>query len=241
MRGTVFDVNLEELFINVSSHQVALSGSDGQEIIISEGKPFSLETLSFINPTVFLNTLRDTQWQELNLDLDTDQLSQLKEQIELHLDSHNPFSFLLDFISPGRKFLAKLDAGTSYDQLVQDLENMNDGQLSTVYNSILSRYQKLNFVSSDDTQNYDTKILYKRLLISLSDTSDKKRLLETTLYDFKDTISTQNISSFNSTLELLNENKEILKTLDIQQYLGSINLIPDDLEAAMRESFQDIQ
>lgn|GEM_PF-3401518 len=110
-----------------------------------------------------------------------------------------------------------------------------------MYKVIFSRYQKLNFVAPSDSENYKTKLLYKRLLIILSDQKDKEILVETSLYDFKDILSSQNSQAFASTVELLNENKEILKGLDMSIFTKEINLIPDDLEMIIRENFSNVQ
>jgi len=121
--------------------------------------------------------------------------------------------------SAKHRFLADLDAGIDYSDLKEQFVDMNDSQLQSLYTTILSRYQRLNFVKPSDTENYDTKILYKRLLIDFSDNVDTRRLVETSLYDFRDAISSQNIEGFNKTLSLLNDNKQVLDSIDIEKFL----------------------
>lgn len=242
VRGTVFDVDLEQWFINVTDHQVNLKDIVGAEYIIGENKPFSLESLSFIEFSEFIRDLRDADWTELNKNLDTEFLSNLKAEIDTHLASNNPFLFLLEVFSPKYRFLYELEREeTDFQTLKEMIESLSDAQKQDVHDIVLSRYQKLNFIDANDDENYQKKLLYKRLLILLSDVADKERLLETSLFDFKDTISTQNIQAYNTTLELLNENQDILKELDIEGVLWDINLIPDDLEKILQENFEWIR
>lgn len=241
VRGTIFDVDLEAGYIEVIDHKILLTGTDGQEYVIEEDTPFSLTDFDFIEFSEFLNTLKDANWAEVNSQLDAQKFTQLKNEIEKNLSSHNPFLFILEIFSPKYRFLYELDNGKDFQKLREILETLSEEQKLSVYTTVLSRYQSLNFISSGDTENYKTKLLYKRLLILLSDQKDKERLVETTLYDFKDTISLQDTVWFTKTMELLNENSDILKSIDTDFFKQDINLIPDDLENILKENFEGIQ
>jgi len=70
VRWTVFNVDLEAWYISVLDHQVSLKKQDGTEVLITENKPFSLKTFSFIALSDFILNIRDTAWQDINTDFD---------------------------------------------------------------------------------------------------------------------------------------------------------------------------
>lgn len=241
VRGTVFDVNLEDMFIYVTDHAVNLQDIQGNNIIISENSPFSLEQFSFIELDKFISQIRDIEWQQWNLDLDQTTLKSIKDEIDIQLTKNNPFSFFLEVFSPTERFFQSLYNREDYGVLETQISLLNASQKQKIETRLLSEYQKLNLVSIEDRDNYQRKLLYKKLLLLLSEKEDKERLLESTLYDFKDSISSQDIPSFEKTLGLLSENSELLKNMDVERFFQDINLIPDDLENIMRQNFQEIQ
>jgi hypothetical protein len=61
-----------------------------------------------------------------------------------------------------------------------------------LYNKLLTKYQELNFISPDNYELFSKKLEYKKVLIELAPENDKKSLINNTLYDFKESIKTNN-------------------------------------------------
>ncbi len=238
VRGTVFDVDLTEWIVYVSDHQIDLINQDGDLYTLDEKSPLKYNDFSLISLEQFLSEIRDTSWSSLNQELDINQLGNLKTQIEDQLTISSPFSFLRRIFDKNYSFLYDLERGASFEELRKLLDTLWDKNKMKLRTEILSRYQKLNIVSAEDPDQYADKILHKRLLVLLSTETDQERLLETSLYDFKDILKSQNIPGFDETLKLLNENANILEKLDTRNILGNINLIPDDLEQILSDEFQ---
>jgi hypothetical protein len=108
-------------------------------------------------------------------------------------------------------------------------------------------YQKLNFISTDDVDNYKKKVELKKSLIELSDSEDKQNLLITTLYDFKDLVNNKQFGELESVTSILSNNSDILVNLDIklENYIDPNimeNLkIPEELKKEFENSFNNIK
>ncbi len=241
VRGTVFDVDVEKDFVYVSDHSITLTDTNGQDFELLQDTPLHISNFSQIDVWEFLSTLRDADWSALNDELDTKHLQNLATELWESAQSHNPFLFLMEIFSPKYRFIYELDTDQDYDTLVEIIPLLSSSQKADVYDIVLSRYQKLNFVSPSDGEQYTEKLLYKRLLITLSPSEqDKERLVETSLYDFKDAINLQDIPAFTQTLGLLEENKDIIQQIDTSAIIGNIDLLPDDLEQIFLQNLSDI-
>ncbi len=82
VRGTIFDVDLDADYLNVSSHLVTLTDTSGNEILVEEGKPIRLSTLSLIELQEFLKNIQDTAWIELNETYDRAYFETLKASLK---------------------------------------------------------------------------------------------------------------------------------------------------------------
>ena len=241
VRGTVFDVDLEKWFVNVTDHQVELIDHLGKVFVINEENPFSLETFSFIELSEFIRDFKDKAWTDLNEQFDEEYINQLKADLEANLQSNNPLLFIMEVFSPKYRFLYALDTGEEDAKLEKLFNALTEKQKQEIRPEILERYQKLNFVSSSDTENYEKKLLYKEILLNISEPEDQENLIRYTLYDFQDIIKNNDTESFESTLTVLNNHKDIVKQIDTSFFTKHLNLIPDDLERIMQEEFEGIK
>jgi hypothetical protein len=110
VRGTTFDVDLEKAFIYVKDHELSLKKESGEQITIAENKPFSLSTFSFVELQEFLNSLRDTAWEEMNISLDNEWIKKLQEKAVESMNENTLFSKVKEFFSSKEKILSELQS-----------------------------------------------------------------------------------------------------------------------------------
>lgn len=72
--------------------------------------------------------MRDDTWNDINKQLDEENIEKLKEEIALHLESNNPFLFLLEVFSPKYRFLYELDNRADFKKLKKILPLLSDDQ-----------------------------------------------------------------------------------------------------------------
>lgn len=209
VRWTVFNIDLDNDYISVIKHKIALSWKNIEKISISENEPFSLKTFSLIELTDFIKNFKNKKFEELNLKFDEEFFEWLKIKINEKLKSY----------------------------VLQNIENisiLSQEKKQELYNSLLSKYQELNFVNSNDKDLFTKKLEYKEILISLAWDEEKVNLIENTFYDFKESIESKNYSNLDKILPLLNNNINILNKLNIDfwKYFNNIKL-----NDGLREAF----
>ncbi len=215
-RWTVFNVDLSKDYINVTDHGVALTKTWEKTVYLSENKPFNIKKFSFIELQEFIKSYKDKAWESLNKRTDTKLVSNLKTRVQKDIDN-----------------IKKIGDINIWD-------NMSLEKKKEIYDKLLKEYQKLNFVKSTDKDLYDTKIELKSKLISLSSNKEKERLLESTLYDFKDIITSKDFSNIDKTMDLMFENKEYLKNIDINRFVDLDN-ISDKLKDIFNKNKQNFE
>ena len=227
----MFNVDVENDYIYVADHQVNLTKEDGTEIIISEDKPFSLETFSFISLTNFIQNVRDTAWQDINRTFDQNYVLDLKDALEDNFRANNPLTVFLEIFSTKHKILKELETGQSFEKIDTWSAKLSEKKRLDTYNEVLSRYQSINFIDPSDTDFYGKKTMYKKTLILLSqDTEEKEMLLRSTLLDLEDMIKSKNLDNIGGTLSIITENKDLLKNIDIKSIISTQDLIPESLK-----------
>ena len=242
MRGTVFNVDLENDYIYVADHQVNLKKEDGTEIIISEDKPFSLETFSFISLTNFIQNVRDTAWQDINKTFDQKYVLGLKDALEDNFKANNPLTIFLEIFSAKHKILKELEMGQNFEKIESWSAKLSAKKKSETYDEVLSRYQSINFIDPSDADFYGKKTLYKKTMILLSeDTEEKEILLRSTLLDLEDMIKSKNLDNIGDTLSIITDNKDLLKNIDIKSIISTEDLIPESLKNMLGDNFDDIK
>ena len=242
VRGTVFNVDLENDYIYVADHQVNLKKEDGTEIIISEDKPFSLETFSFISLTNFIQNVRDTAWQDINKTFDQKYVLGLKDALEDNFKANNPLTIFLEIFSAKHKILKELEMGQNFEKIESWSAKLSAKKKSETYDEVLSRYQSINFIDPSDADFYGKKTLYKKTMILLSeDTEEKEILLRSTLLDLEDMIKSKNLDNIGDTLSIITDNKDLLKNIDIKSIISTEDLIPESLKNMLGDNFDDIK
>jgi len=221
VRWTVYEVNLEKDYLYVESHEVKLTSTSWNTEIVSENKPFIISEFDFSSLINFIKDFQDNTFRNINLNLDKEFYKELLSKI------WNLNDFTSDKIS--------------------DISNLTSEKKSELYNKTLKQYQKLNFIKTDDISNYKKKLEIKERLINLSDLDNKKKLLRTTLYDFKKLVSNKQFSELKKVTSIITSHKSDLGELDIRlenyidfKVLDSLK-IPDSLKKEFENSFTNLK
>ena len=202
VRWTVFNVDLEKNYLNVTDHLVTLTKNDWTNFIINESKPFNILTFKFIWLEEFIEKFKNLDWEQLNTKSDINFIDWLEKEIHKDLDS-----------------------------LLENINKiwLDEAKRKEIYNKILTEYQKFNFIKSSNSDLFKLKIELKDKLINLADTKNKDVLLSSLLVDFKDTVNWTDFTNLESLLNILSNNKDSIWNIDISNYLDT-NLIPEDLK-----------
>lgn len=238
VRWTIFEVNLENNYIYVDKHEITVKKDNWDTLVIPEKKPFDLKTFSFISLQKFLRDSQDIIWSDLNKRLDKDFFINLKSKLGELQEVKNNLVDITKWVE-AIKWFENADLASLQDSL----SSLNEKTKTELYSNILEKYQWLNFVSINETWLYEEKLKLKKLLVALSWEDDQKSLIRTTLYDLKEinVESSESSESLKSTLNFLNDNKEILKQLDLNilDYLN-FDFLPEELKNQFLNQYEFI-
>jgi hypothetical protein len=242
VRGTVFDVDLEKDFIKVSDHQVVLTNKQGETLLVEEDKPVKISSWILINLQEFITSFQDIAWENLNIQSDTNYLTQLKGELEKSLKQTQRFLFFLDFISPKYRILHFLDTKESYTEIAQLLESLPEKKLPEVYKAVYSRYQDFNFVQSKDFEFYKRKVFYKKALLFLTpNETEKENLIQATIFDLENITQSEAWEWLQETFEILLEHKEVLQKINIQNIEWVIDMLPESMKTVFQNEFKFLE
>lgn len=242
VRGTVFDVDLENDYIRALNHRVSLKQKDSEKnIILSEGEVLSINNFQLIELVEFLANLKENAWTQLNEKYDQEYKTYLTDKLPKELEIKNPFLFILEYFSPSYRLMYELDTSDSYDSVEKVIKDIPKRKYQKVYDTIFARYQKMNFVDGNNYNYYKRKVFYKKALVALSSSeSQKEQLIETSVYDLQDLLQSKKSQGVTETLEFLKEHKDTLKKLDIPLFPSPF-AIPEWLQEVFRENFSDLK
>lgn len=215
-RWTIFNLDLNNDYLYVTDHKVTLTSS-GETIVVDENKPFNIKTLNFIALEKFIKELKDDAWESLNNKIDKEYFIWLKEQLNNEIIELNKFK------------------ETNIEPILKDQKAREE-----LYNQLLTKYQKLNFVKSEDYELFKTKLELKDKLIKLADEKDKNILVENTLYDFKDALKKWEYTNLNAIITTLYNNKNIIWEIDFKEYF-KWNIIPEELKNVLKNNLEGLK
>lgn len=237
VRGTIFDVDLEKDFINVSDHQVELTDTSGKKTLVSEWKPVQISTLNLIELQEFLKNFQDTAWVELNQRFDLEYLWELKTRLEASLTVTNPLDLLIPNISKRKKLLKALKDAEKYEEVFIMIEDISEDEKIELYDAVLSEYQKLNFVEAKDYSFYKRKVLYKKTLLELSNNGNKEALVRSSLFDLQDIVDDWDQLWAQETLEFLGEYSDVVSKINTADLNLNLSELPDSLKSQFQDTF----
>ena len=228
VRWTVFEVNLDKDYVYVESHEVELTKKSGEKKIIPEKKPFIISKFSFTELIKFLQNFKDWAWQKLNKNLDKKYYLELKQKF--------------DKISS-----QILKQNKNLQEKIKNIWNLTEKQRQDLQRQLLKNYQKLNFISVNDIENYKNKLNLKQDLIKISDWKTKENLVITSLYDIKNLKENKQFKLLAENIGIIWKNISTLKNsnIDLNNYLD-INIlknieIPEWLKNSFNKNFENIK
>ncbi len=230
VRWTVFDVDLNTDVLFVRDHEVALEKWE-QKKIIKEGTAFNFKTFSLVEIQEFLNNVRDKAWEDFNRAWDDKYLEKLKTELLKNFSTEKITWAVSKNI---------WEKASDIDEFEKNISKYTWEKKQQAYKSLLEQYQKLNFISADDGELFETKNKIKKLLINTAWEEDKKSLIQYSIYDLKDAIDTKNLDSIKNTLTLIWENKDILSGLNTD-ILSDITVMPEWLEWVIGEQLDTVK
>jgi len=228
VRWTIYEVNLEKDYIYVESHEVELTKKTWEKKIIPEKKPFIISKFSFEEILKFLKKYKDKTWQELNKNLDKKFYLELKQKFD---------KISSQILKQNKKLQEKIN----------NIWNLTEKQKQDLQKQLLKNYQKLNFISVNDIENYKNKLNLKQDLIKISDWKTKENLVITSLYDIKNLEENKQFTLLAKNIEIIWKNISTLKNsnIDLNNYLD-INIlknieIPEWLKDSFYKNFENIK
>lgn len=216
VRWTIFSLDLNNDYLNVTDHKVTLN-SNWKTVVIDKERPFNIKTFDFIALEEFIKNLKDDAWETINSKIDEEFFVWLKTQLNNDIWKLTKFKDL------------------DISAIVSNQEKKEE-----LYNKLLEDYQKLNFVKSEDTELFKTKLELKNTLVKLADSENKGILVNSTLYDFKDIISKKEYSNIGLVTSMLSDNKELIWNIDFKEYFKS-DLIPEELKNILKDDLNNMK
>lgn len=185
VRWTIFNVDLDNDYIYVVSHKVFLTSSEWEKIEVSEQKPFKLSSFEFIRLDEFIRKFKDNIFEDLNRKLDNEFLNLLKNDLISKIDNLKNLSYI-------------------------NVDNLSLDKQKELYENLLSSYQDLNFIDSKDWELFDLKISIKEKLLSVAPEVEKENILNSFVYDFKDSLKSSSYESMNNILTIFSDNTDYI-------------------------------
>ncbi|MDD4151158.1 MAG: FecR domain-containing protein, partial [Candidatus Gracilibacteria bacterium] len=185
VRGTVFEVNLDNKYVYVKSHQVELENTKTEEkTIISEGGVFSYDFWKALD-----GKMKDFIWGQLNENIDKEYLIKLKNQTEAYLNEYKGKFNINNYLNSKYKVIDEINSeNPSLDKIKEMISSMTESDKNTLYYMLMFNYQKLNIVDSS-SDLFTKKMLYRDVLMLVATDENKKNILKYTLYDLNDSLS----------------------------------------------------
>lgn len=210
VRGTIFNVDLVNRYIYVIENKVLLNTSEWSNILVWENNPINIDTFNFIRLDEFIKNIRDKSFDALNRLLDEELYKKLQEWLVSNMDS---FIYYMNL----------------------NIDSLTNSEKNTFYKEMLSTYQDLYFINSNNEELYKTKLSLKEKLIELAPEWDKKLLLDSLLKDLEETAKNNYYELIDPILEIFVENSNHITESMIWVINDITNKIPDSL----KNSFND--
>ena len=224
VRGTIFEVNLENDYVYLDKHEVKLTKENWEVQILNENtksKALRISDFSFIDFAKFIRLIKDKAWQSLNIKLDKEFYNKIKKWLEE---------------------LKRIEIKT-----IENIEELSEQKKKELYNELLLEYQKFNFIDTKDIELYRKKLEIKKELIKVSSEENKQNLIRTSFYDLDDLLKNENFEELSETFKIFASNPNSLKGIDVKltDYIDvdifkTIDL-PEWLKTEFSNSFDNIK
>lgn len=217
VRGTIYNIDLDNNYVYVVSHKIELLTNLWEILQIKEKQSINLLNFSFIKLEEFIIKYKDKSFDELNRVMDNKYFEELSKII---LEELNEYKI-------------------SYNK---NIDKLTLAQKEEIYNKILSKYQDLNFISLEDSAEiFKVKIELKDELIKYSNIENQKSLVNSLVYDLKDTMLNLDLDSFKYITDIVKNNN--LKLNIDSTFFDKINefIIDNNLTQDLKNIFNKVK
>ncbi len=201
VRGTVFDINLDNDYIYVTDHAVEITKPNGEKVEVWENKPFSIEKWEFITLLEFIQKFKDSTWTNINKNLDKIRLEDLQAE-------------MVKTLQAGIWFI-EYENITKNNDIARYIRSLNSEEKRKKYRELLSEYQNLHFANAQTPELLEEKIKVKQVLVELADEENKELLIKSSLYDLDEVFQTNNPLAFQRIIEMFEAQNQIVQKLKI--------------------------
>lgn len=226
VRWTVFEVNLDNKYVYVKSHQVELENTKTEEkTIISEGWVFSYDFWKALD-----SKMKDLIWSQLNENIDKEYLIKLKNQTEAYLNEYKWKFNINNYLNSKYKVIDEINSeNPSLDKIKEMISSMTESDKNTLYYMLMFNYQKLNIIDSS-SDLFNKKMLYRDVLMLVATDENKKNILKYTLYDLNDTLSSS-WTNLSNIVSFLNKNNNYIDSLWVDKSVLTLSWTTLNLES----------
>ena len=227
VRWTIFDVDLVNNYLHVSKHAVSIKNSLWKVEKIWESKAFNFETFTFIDLIDFIKNYKDNKWDEINKNLDN-----------LHLDDLK--TIMSDNLEQTWKFL-QLDKLSQQLEQITDIKILNKEEKESIYNKLLSEYQKIHFADATTPELLGLKLDIKEIMLQFSNDKNEEYLVESTVFDLEEVKKTNNPFYFEKVINIFKNHKDAADRINLSlPTLFDISDMSNDLKAVLFSQFENV-
>lgn len=231
VRGTVYEVNLEEDYVYVSDHQINMSdtSSSDNSFNLSSWSVFSISLLEYLDEKA-----RDLLWGTLNETLDNEYIVVLREKMDTYFENiKSAPSSILSFMDDTNKVVDIV----SWELSSIKLDDIKDNMSSEMQDALYSAYQKYNFTQPWE-EWYEIKNKLRELLLASWENNKNIEAVESTIiYDLEDSIKSWNIDATQTLVTYLSSSGIDIESY--KDYLWTIDWKWDAISAEMKSIISD--
>lgn len=201
VRGTIFNVDLENDYLHVSKHAVSIKNISWKTQTIWESQAFNIETFTFISLIDFIKNYKDESWKIINSELDKIHLEELKKLISSKLELTGEY--------------LELDKISNKINNIKDISILDNMEKNEIYSELLTQYQKIHFANAQTPELLSLKLEIKEVLLQFANNKNEEYLVNSTVYDLQEVKKTNNPIQFQTIINIFSEHENILNDLDI--------------------------
>lgn len=234
VRGTVFDVNLDNDYIFVSNHGVEITQPDNKKVLLDENKALIISQWKIITLLEFIKNFKDTTWSNINKNLDKIRLEDLQ-------------AAMIDTLEAGVGFIEYKNI-TQNNSIAEYIRWLPEDKKVEKFKELLSEYQNIHFANAKTPELMDIKLEIKSALLQLWNTQQRESLLESTLYDVDEVFQTKDPLQFKKVIEIFSDNSDIVDRLNLsipdilrfERLSDEFNLVIHSQLDIMKETFVNL-
>ncbi|MDD5212999.1 MAG: FecR domain-containing protein [Candidatus Gracilibacteria bacterium] len=243
VRGTVFEVNLDNDYVYVKDHQVEINNISKNEIkTLNAGDYYSLNLLEIIKNLD--GKAKDALWQTMNENIDKDYIKSITSKAINQLNSYKGKFNINNYLDSKYTVTNELQkSNPNMDKIKKLISEMTDEDKNKLYYMLMFDYQKLNIIDSS-SDIFIKKMNYRDALMLVATDENKKTILKYTFYDLNDSLNTYSGANLDSITGFLGANKNYISSIGVDTSvvdLSGKNLNLDGLKNIMGNNMQNLE